>query len=446
MVYCADIRRSRCKHSLGTRSLPRQRGDRFFVFHIMRTFEFPSTIQARLAKGIGDWVVGGIASSFHRDLDDEAITPEAVERAIPQFMEGRGKVKGGPLHLHHNFWQRFLREAIDALLLNGQEKKELIGAIALPLGRVTKIWVDGQGRTHWKGVLSQQNPIAKILWQMLKEGMVHLGVSLGGKILSTKPGFDALGQPCTVIDRIRLDEISITSNPALRLTRGEDTGAYISALAKSAATIYGRDMMAEQKQVERFLAKALKSGEVHTGMGRPYGEPQTKSPRGGGNVRMDNSTVNTGMGRDYKDNPRQKPTSGGGKDIKTDVWGMTAGKFTRSLSKAAGKCGADPKQWGDESLRKSLQEGAYGLTTVTPNPPEALINLVKTLQYISQYAPQLPMMDAYRAEQVATEMQRMLNDAIAAFQMQAPPEVLDTPMQAPGEAGMVDVVLPDYFL
>ncbi|HEY9752184.1 MAG TPA: hypothetical protein V6C46_04505, partial [Coleofasciculaceae cyanobacterium] len=324
-------------------------------------FEVPGSIVLSKAAGADEWIVGGIASGFLRDLDGDAIAPDAVSRAIPGFMAKRGTVVGGPLRLHHGFWDHFLRQAIDSLFLPGDEKKSLVAAIALPLGRVTKIWVDDQGRTHWRGVLSKVNPIARIVWQMLREGAVHLGVSLGGKILSTRPGVDARGKVCQVIDAIRLDEISITDNPAYRITEGEDSGAYIAALAKSAQKVLmPQTPMKRTTQVDRFLRKALSSpstadkqkkrvdrflkkaiaadgGSTVTGIGKDtIGNPKFKGPGGGANVGMDGKTITTGMAKDNLNPSLSQPK--GGAQIPTDVWGMTMRQFTRELSKAS-SCG-----------------------------------------------------------------------------------------------------------
>ncbi|MBT9158968.1 MAG: hypothetical protein DDT26_00217 [Dehalococcoidia bacterium] len=183
--------------------------------------------------------IGGVASGYFRDLDGEAITPKAVRDAIPEFMASRGPTgeQGGPIRLHHDFWTHFLKRAISALNLSDDKQLEMVAAIALPLGRVTKMWVDAGGKTHYEGYLSNKHPIARVVWQLLKEGLIQLGVSLGGKIVNTEAGGrDALGQPCTLITEIRIDELSITDNPALRLCHGEDSsnGAYIQALSKSA--------------------------------------------------------------------------------------------------------------------------------------------------------------------------------------------------------------------
>jgi Caudovirus prohead serine protease len=210
----------------------------------MRSFEIPLSLNPALTKSASEMIVGGIASGFFRDLDGEAITPGAIAQAIPAFMAPRGAdgIKGGELRLHHDFWQRFLKQAIATLNLPAEKQMELVAAIALPLGRVTEMTVDETGTTHWKGVLSKANPIASIIWRMLKEKLISLGVSLGGKIFNTEMGRDSAGKPCRLITDIRLDEISITSNPAYRLTEGEGTGAYISALAKSVRSAIGDNM------------------------------------------------------------------------------------------------------------------------------------------------------------------------------------------------------------
>ena len=170
-------------------------------------------------------------------------------------MANRGPdgLKGGPLRLHHGFWERFLKQSINSLNIPYADQMGMLAAIALPLGRVTEMTVEPDGTTRWRGLLSQANPIAKVIWEMLKEGLVHLGVSVGGKINATRPGRDALGRPCTVICDVRLDELSITDNPANRLIESEaaDNGAYIMALAKSLQTTVS------PSPVDRFLEQML---------------------------------------------------------------------------------------------------------------------------------------------------------------------------------------------
>lgn len=211
--------------------------------------------EAILSKSGESWVVGGVASNFFRDLDGDAIAPDAIARAIPAFMANRGPdgLKGGPLRLHHGFWERFLKQSINSLNIPYADQMGMLAAIALPLGRVTEMTVEPDGTTRWRGLLSQANPIAKVIWEMLKEGLVHLGVSVGGKINATRPGRDALGRPCTVICDVRLDELSITDNPANRLIESEaaDNGAYIMALAKSLQTTVS------PSPVDRFLEQVL---------------------------------------------------------------------------------------------------------------------------------------------------------------------------------------------
>ena len=409
----------------------------------MRSFEFPSTLR-KAADTAGRWVVGGVASSFHQDLDGEAITPDAVARAIPDFMAPRGQLglQGGEIRLHHGFWHNLLRDAVDMLLLPGQDKKDLIAAISLPLGRVTKIWVDADGTTQWKGILSQVNPIARIVWQMLQEGLVSLGVSLGGKILETRPGVDATGKPCTLITSIRLDELSITSNPALRLPKGESTGAYIMALAKSARTALRNDTT---MKVEKFLKAAIAGIDdsgYRTGLERDIGEPKTAKARGASSsVKMDASTVTTGMGG----KPEKTPRPTGATEVQADVWGITAKQFARQLSKACKDCGPDKAVWGAEDMAKALTKGAYGLTTLTAEPPPALVNFVKFLQYLQRFCLALPNMDAWNADETVKAMVSDLEVAIANFQSQMPAELMD---QQFGEINpeRIEMVMPQYYL
>jgi hypothetical protein len=237
-------------------------------------------VEAILSKS-ADMVVGGVASNFFRDLDGDAICPDAIQRAIPGFMATRGPdgLKGGPIRLHHGFWERFLKQSISALNIPYDQQVGLLAAIALPLGRVTEMSVDSDGTTRWRGVLSGANPIARVVWNMLKEGMVHLGVSVGGKINGVRPGRDAIGRTCNLITDVRLDELSITDNPANRLIESEtpDNGAYITALAKSV----GNTMLAQKQQPYIYLdgiAYTAHPSEEHGIVLRKAGRRRAPSP------------------------------------------------------------------------------------------------------------------------------------------------------------------------
>jgi hypothetical protein len=114
---------------------------------------------------------------------------------------------------------------------------------------------------------------------MLKEGMVHLGVSVGGKINGVRPGRDAIGRTCNLITDVRLDELSITDNPANRLIESEtpDNGAYITALAKSV----GNTMLAQKQQHYIYLngiAYTAHPSEEHGIVLRKAGRRRQPSP------------------------------------------------------------------------------------------------------------------------------------------------------------------------
>jgi hypothetical protein len=114
---------------------------------------------------------------------------------------------------------------------------------------------------------------------MLKEGMVHLGVSVGGKINGVRPGRDAIGRTCNLITDVRLDELSITDNPANRLIESEtpDNGAYITALAKSV----GNTMLTQKQQPYIYLngiAYTAHPSEEHGIVLRKAGRRRAPSP------------------------------------------------------------------------------------------------------------------------------------------------------------------------
>lgn len=407
------------------------------------------SIPATLQKSAGAYHVGGIASSFHRDLDGDAIVPGAVEDAIPDFMASRGGdgIKGGPIRLHHDFWQKFLQRAIALLNLPQSKQFELIAAISLPLGRVTRMWMDAEGRTHWEGILSAANPIAQIIWDMLKEGLIHLGVSLGGKILQTQSnGRDSLGRLCTLITEIRLDELSITDNPALRLTQDEDTGAYITALAKSIKS-------AMTTKESRFLRKAIGGNaqteiavnavEVKTGIGRSFGEPKSLAPRNKTSNSTASSNVKTGLGG--KSKAPAKPM-GSGVIPGVEKPQITVEAFVKDLKKAC-KTGDRAKMQSPEMLRK-FGDGAYGLASLTDNPPPMLVNMVRFLQMCNQFAQQLPHMDDFQAQGTVDAMSLDLNKALEDFQEGMPTALMQKTFRPPGSPGFATpmITFPQQYI
>lgn len=370
-------------------------------------------------------------------------------------MAGRGAdgIEGGPLRLHHDFWSRFLQQAIAKLNLPTEKQFELVAAIALPLGRVTQMWVDEKGITHWRGVLSMANPIARIIWGLLKEGLIHLGVSLGGKIFETfRNGRDALGQPCTLITRIRIDELSITDNPALRLTQGEGSGAYITALAKSIKTAMSQD---RQDKVVSFLKKAIggnaqqefNSGEwgaTKTGIAdRSVGEPKSVSPKGRSTLKMDDSTLTTGMGGTSKA-PAKPPAKSAEPD--TDIYGLTVHEFTQDLYKACQNC--DRQSLSSPTMLKKFGDGIVALAGLSDDPPPALINLIKLLHTCSQFSQALPHMDDWRAGQTALAMGQDLSKALEDFQEQMPTALMQSTFRPPGAAGIaaLQVAFPQQYV
>lgn len=439
----------------------------------LKTFQLPASLKKDASSD--GWVVGGVASSFHRDLDGEAIAPQAIADAIPEFMAQRGadNIIGGPIRLHHDFWTRFLQQAIEALRLPVEDQMNLVAAIALPLGRVTKIWVDNQGTTHWKGLLSAANPIARIVWNMLREKMIHLGVSLGGKIFDTKPGGrDRMGRPCTLITAVRLDELSVTDNPALRLTQGEDTGAYISALAKSVRTSLAinatRPMTklkpkSKKPDVAAFLRKAIQAaprqanggGELGSmGVSRDLNQPKTVSQKGTQSIQLDGNPVTTGIGS--KGTKLNKPAGKPGNEPKTDVASMTVEGFCRALD----KCGASEKQMKDPktmALKKAMMsdpemistmsEGAYGLTQVADYPPDILVNFVRFLQKLAQFATDLPGMNDWAADGTAAAMSGDLYKALGDFREAMPKELMAKPIRPEGfpKIGTQEIVFPQQY-
>lgn len=399
---------------------------------------------ATLHKTAGSaWAVGGVASGFFRDLDGDAIAPQAVAAAIPAFMAGRGPdgLRGGPIRLHHDFWQPLLQRAIALLGLDTNAQMDLVSSIALPLGRVTEIWVDDAGDCHWRGILSQHHPVARCVWGLLKENAIALGVSVGGKILATQPGRDRLGRPCNLITAIRLDELSITDNPALRLVDGENpsaNGAYITALAKSLGATMG-NQTSTTVETDDWLAKTLNgiakevasaSGTTTTGLGGRQRGLSTGGTslraRGSTGVKLDGKQPKTGLGE--RQPKADRPTSSN-TGPKTDVWGMTVSEMTQALAKCAT---LDKSALGSPGTIELLTDSAHGLAALTPDPPPELINLVRFLQYFCRYAQELPTMDSWQAAGTVPAMGMDLTKALSSFKEGMPKELMAQPLRPPG--------------
>lgn len=423
----------------------------------IKSFTLPLTLAK--AAGVSSFKVGGVASGFLKDLDDEAITPDAVKRAIPGFMALRGPdgVAGGPLRLHHDFWQRFLKQAIESLGLSRDEQMDMVAAIALPIGRVTKMWVDGSGTTRWEGTISQASPIGRILWSMLKENLIHLGVSLGGKILRVDRGRDGLGRPCGLITDIRIDELSVTDNPAYRLTEGEteDNGAYIQALSKSLGLTSHRRKM----NVDQFLAKALGTpkneitsgswGETKTGLAGTRSSYSTLTPKGKASVK-----VAPDMGKVFSDNTQgqkiSKPTSSN-PGPKTDIWGMTVGELTSALEKCAGmdelkKCCSSMAK--SEEMASDLYQSARGLAGSTDEPPGVLANLVRLLAQISSLVAELPHKSEWEQDGYVKDIHDVLSKSLTEFREKMPEGLMGSPVRPPGRArnATQELVFPSHYV
>ena len=403
-----------------------------------------------LQKATGLMVVGGVASNFFRDLDGDAIDPQAIQRAIPGFMAGRGPdgLQGGPIRLHHGFWERFLQRAINALSLPYDEQVKLLGAIALPLGRVTEISVDSDGTTRWRGVLSAANPIAQTVYSMLKEGLVSLGVSVGGKINAVRPGRDAIGRQCQLITDVRLDELSITDNPANRLIESEapDNGAYISALAKSLG-VSRRNTM-----TSNFLAKALgaTTREFGSGSWRDTSIPamgkrmdsSSSRPKGAKKVQMDHTQPTTGMGGKQ---PKAQRTYSSGGMPPTDVFGITITQLTRDLAKCAAM-GVDG--WSAPETVTYLTDSARAIAGMTEHPTAEMANFVRFLQTLTRFAQELPFMSDYQAAGTVKAMGDDLTKSLHEFVEKMPEELKGKPMRPPGSPGVVgiDIQFPRQYI
>jgi hypothetical protein len=379
----------------------------------MQNFQSPSTLFRQLNKTSDGWKVGGVASGFFRDLDGDAIAPEAVQDAIAGFMAQRTNGKeGGAIRLHHDFWQPFLTRAVRSLPMSDEKQEKLIAAIALPLGRVTKMWVEPDGTTQWEGVFAKANPISEIIWKLLKEDAISLGVSLGGKIFSTRPGRDAIGQPCNVIDHIRLDELSITDNPAYRLTNGEADGASVLALTKA---IMDTGTLETPKPLPG-AATAFNNGDsqAKVGMSRPLDGTPTSlkpmTPQAQGKIQADGDQSPTGIGGTAKNTA---PPKGKG-NIPSDDWGITVSQFTRDLEKSC----CEMKKKGDATPERleHLKKGLMGLTELTPEPPVALVNFCRFLQQVGMAMAELPHMDDYQAGGTIAAIQGDLRKALEDFE------------------------------
>lgn len=174
------------------------------------------------AAGVGDGErrIAGTVSGEFQDVEGDIMAPSAVREAIPLFMapRGQGEVAGGPVRWYH--------------------EDKLYDKRALPIGRVTRLWVDNDGFTHFEAVLAKANPRSAVLWKLIQEGVVAIGASLGGSILEYQTRWNPQNhQFYRNITKIRIDELSLTDNPAFRTAEQLPDGSYGSyVMAKSASS------------------------------------------------------------------------------------------------------------------------------------------------------------------------------------------------------------------
>ncbi|MFB6214844.1 MAG: hypothetical protein ABEI54_03145, partial [Candidatus Bipolaricaulia bacterium] len=292
----------------------------------------------------------------------------------------------------------------------------------------------------------------------LNEGTISLGVSLGGKIYATEAGRDRLGKPCTLITSIRIDELSITQNPALRLVGGEDesNGAYIQALAKSAArSLRKTPRKPKQKSkmskraTQRFLQKALDSCDSFypSHKGSKTKDKKLK-PKPKGNKQIANNDTNTKTGLGGEPNKVNKP-KGKGKGFK--IGDHAKNPTVKELTRELGKCAQlPPEQMGSDEVINQLSNGAQGLAGMPEESPE-LINFAKLLQYLSQYAGELQKMadngEKTRMKGTAKAMQDELTKALSSFSERVPDDIKAKPLRPPQGPGVnsQDIQFPSQY-
>ncbi len=133
----------------------------------------------------GTLKVYGVASSESRDSDGEIIKAEAVRRALPDYLD-YGNVR------------------------------EMHGAVAA--GVALEAHVDTEGVTHFGALIVDPTSVKKVQTKVLK------GFSLGGKVLKRNK------TDKSIVESIRLDEISLVDRPAnpdarITLAKADKSGA-----------------------------------------------------------------------------------------------------------------------------------------------------------------------------------------------------------------------------
>jgi hypothetical protein len=208
--------------------------------------------------------------------------------------------------------------------------------------------------------------------------------------------------------------------------------------------------------VEQFLSKALGNPgqEFGSGSWRDTGIPEmgrglqakpTSRPMGTQKVKLDNSDSETaGRGLGGKQPKAHRPYSGGGMPP-TDVWGMTVSQLTQELAKCAhmGK-----EAWGSPETVGFLTDSAHAIAGLTDSPHPELINFVRFLQHLGQFAQQMPHMDDYQAAGTVTAMNTDLTKALDEFVESLPSDLKGKPLRPPGSPGVVgpDIQFPAQYV
>lgn len=157
---------------------------------IIATFVGDAPFQFLIEKAVpleedGQLIIEGVASTLNVDHDQERMAEPALQQMAHIINE-----KSVPLRIQHE---------------KGEE-----GVI----GNVFKAWIDDRNKLWIRAALKENNPIAKFLYDGLKQGS-KWGLSVGGRVKkAVRELAEGAGKLVKTFYDVMLDEVSVTPRPA----------------------------------------------------------------------------------------------------------------------------------------------------------------------------------------------------------------------------------------
>jgi len=178
-------------------------------------FSFLIEKAAAVEEG-GDMYVEGIATTPNIDLENEAMSPEAIEQMMKAINDGSIPL----VDEHGKGW-------------------------ADKLGTIVKATLDDRHQLYIRAKLDPINPKSKQLYQYLKNG-AQLGLSVAGRVKnSIMDVVDSIGKQVKTYTDVILTEVSVTQRPANFDTWLVAKGGWTGTIAKSIKQLSDKTMSAK---------------------------------------------------------------------------------------------------------------------------------------------------------------------------------------------------------